>query len=174
MEFTCHDHSSRTLLLRTIVHIVSITRAYTQVRIQNLRFGGAKYIFRVARFFFLLYFQNIFLGTRKFWGNCPRLSPPWLRTCLHATITLLLLIRATYIYCCFSRTSRSWWITYLTQRQPTGCNTIVFFGGQFLCIFFGQVWGNLGKNSSYLQKFACSYTYDWKSLKSSVCQIRAL
>jgi len=29
IEFTCHDHSSRTLLLRSIVDIVSITRAYT-------------------------------------------------------------------------------------------------------------------------------------------------
>ena len=53
IEFTCHDHSSRTLLLRSIV---SITRAYTQARSQDLRFGGAEYIFRVAQFFFLLYF----------------------------------------------------------------------------------------------------------------------
>jgi len=29
IEFTCHDHSSRTLLLRSIVHIVSIGRAST-------------------------------------------------------------------------------------------------------------------------------------------------
>ena len=29
IEFTCHDHSSRTLLLRSIVDIVSITRDYT-------------------------------------------------------------------------------------------------------------------------------------------------
>ena len=27
IEFTCHDHSSRTLLLRSVVHIVSIGRA---------------------------------------------------------------------------------------------------------------------------------------------------
>jgi len=26
-------------------------------------------------------------------------------------------------------------------------------------IFFGQVWGNLGKNPSHPQKFTCSYTY---------------
>jgi len=31
---------------------------------------------------------------------------------------------------------------------------VTFFG-----TFFGQVWGNLGKNSSQPQKFACSYTY---------------
>jgi len=30
----------------------------------------------------------------------------------------------------------------------------------FFRIFFGQVWGNLGKNPSHPQKFACSYTYD--------------
>jgi len=29
IEFTCHDHSPRTLLLRSIVDIVSITRDYT-------------------------------------------------------------------------------------------------------------------------------------------------
>ena len=29
IEFTCHDHSSRTLLLRSVVDIVSITRDYT-------------------------------------------------------------------------------------------------------------------------------------------------
>jgi len=31
----------------------------------------------------------------------------------HAMITLLLLVRATYMWCCSSRTSRSWWITHL-------------------------------------------------------------
>jgi len=31
---------------------------------------------------------------------------------------------------------------------------VIFFG-----VFFGQVWGNLGKNPSHPQKFACSYTY---------------
>jgi len=40
----------------------------------------------------------------------------------HAMITLLLLVRATYMWCCSSRTSRSWWITHLTQRQRSGCN----------------------------------------------------
>jgi len=26
-------------------------------------------------------------------------------------------------------------------------------------VFFGQVWGNVGKNASHPQKVACSYTY---------------
>ena len=30
IEFTCHDHSSRTLLFRSIVDIVSMARDYTQ------------------------------------------------------------------------------------------------------------------------------------------------
>ena len=42
-------------------------------------------------------------------------------------ITLLLLVRATYTYCCSSRTSRSWWIAHSTQRQPRGCNNIPSF-----------------------------------------------
>ena len=37
-------------------------------------------------------------------------------------ITLLLLVRATYIYFCSSRTSRSWWITQSTQHHRRGCN----------------------------------------------------
>jgi len=37
-------------------------------------------------------------------------------------ITLLLLVRATYIWCCSSRTSRSWWITHSIQRQRRGCS----------------------------------------------------
>jgi len=32
---------------------------------------------------------------------------------------------------------------------------------------FGQVCGNLGKNSSHPQKFACSYTCVWHLLKIS-------
>ena len=38
-------------------------------------------------------------------------------------ITLLLLVRATYIYFCSSRTSRSWWIIQSTQHRRRGCNT---------------------------------------------------
>ena len=39
-------------------------------------------------------------------------------------------------------------------------NAIVFFCGSYiLWSSFVQVWGNLGKNPSYPQKFACSYTY---------------
>jgi len=41
-------------------------------------------------------------------------------------------------------------------------NAVVFFGRSFSLEFFGQVWGNLGKNHSHPQKFACSYTYAWK------------
>ena len=40
----------------------------------------------------------------------------------HAMITILLLVRAPYIWCYSSRTSRSWWIAHSTQRQPRGYN----------------------------------------------------
>jgi len=44
------------------------------------------------------------------------------RSC--AAITLFLLVRATYKYgFCSSRTSRSWWTTDSTQRQPRGCSS---------------------------------------------------
>jgi len=44
------------------------------------------------------------------------------------------------------------------------------FGGHFLWsrLFFGQVCGNLGKNPSDPQKFACSYTYDQGPDKGSL------
>jgi len=35
---------------------------------------------------------------------------------------LLLLVQATHIYFCSSRTSRSWWITQSTQHHRRGCN----------------------------------------------------
>jgi len=38
-------------------------------------------------------------------------------------ITLLLLVRATYIYFCSSRTSRSWWIPQSTQHNRRGCKS---------------------------------------------------
>ena len=31
--------------------------------------------------------------------------------------------RHIYVWCCSSRTSRSWWITHLTQHHRRGCNT---------------------------------------------------
>jgi len=37
-------------------------------------------------------------------------------------ITLLLLVRATYIHGCSLGTSRLWWITHSTQRHRRGCN----------------------------------------------------
>ena len=42
-------------------------------------------------------------------------------------ITLLLLVRATYIHFCSSRTSHSWWITQSTQHHRRGCNNIPSF-----------------------------------------------
>ena len=42
-------------------------------------------------------------------------------------ITLLLLVRATHVYFCSSRTSRSWWITQSTQHHRRGCNNVPFF-----------------------------------------------
>jgi len=31
--------------------------------------------------------------------------------------------RHIYVWCCSSRTSRSWWITQSTQHHRRGCNT---------------------------------------------------
>jgi len=42
-------------------------------------------------------------------------------------ITLLLLVRAMYTYCCSSCTSHSWWITQSTQRHQRGCNNTPSF-----------------------------------------------
>ena len=42
-------------------------------------------------------------------------------------ITLLLLVRATYAWCCSSRTSHLWWNTHSTQHHRRGCNNIPSF-----------------------------------------------
>jgi len=60
-------------------------RSGRQARSKVLKFGGAKYIFTGHIFVFILFFKDIFLGTRKFgWhkrnlgGTAPQ-CPPWLR-----------------------------------------------------------------------------------------------
>jgi len=47
------------------------TFVWGQARSEVLKFGGAKYIFREARFFFIIFLKQIFLRTRKFGGHCP-------------------------------------------------------------------------------------------------------
>ena len=59
---------------------------------------------------------------RKSWAACAQSFAPRQQA---TEITLLLLVRATYIYFCSSRTSRSWWITQSTQNHRRGCNTLV-------------------------------------------------
>jgi len=45
------------------------------------------------------------------------------RQSFHATITLMLLVHATYIWCCSLCTFRSGWTAHSVQRQLRGCNT---------------------------------------------------
>jgi len=45
------------------------------------------------------------------------------RSCVAISYYTVLHARATHIYCCSSRTSRSWWITQSTQRHRKGCNS---------------------------------------------------
>jgi len=42
-------------------------------------------------------------------------------------ITLLLIVRATYIWCCSLHMFRSWWTAHSAQCQPSGCNNIPSF-----------------------------------------------
>jgi len=48
------------LIPNYVLHIEDDTRRLDQARSQVLRFRGAKYIFKQARFLFLLYFLNKF------------------------------------------------------------------------------------------------------------------
>ena len=48
-------------------------------------------------------------------------------------------------------------VRWFEKVRPTKCKR-VFLEVTFFGNFFGQVWGNLGKNSSQPQKFACIYT----------------
>jgi len=45
----------------------------------------------------------------------------------HTPRSLYYCLLAPHIYCCSSRTSRSWWITHSTQRHRKGCNNIPSF-----------------------------------------------
>jgi len=47
---------------------------------------------------------------------------------VHPTRSFYHCLFAPHVYgCCFSRTSRSWWITHSTQHHRRGCNNIPFF-----------------------------------------------
>jgi len=41
----------------------------------------------------------------------------------HAMVTIIASSRHVYVWCCSSRTSRSWWITQSTQHHRRGCNS---------------------------------------------------
>jgi len=44
----------------------------------------------------------------------------------------------------------------------------VFFLFFYSRVFFGQVWKNSGKNPSYTQKFASSYTYNHRTISMTI------
>ena len=50
-------------------------------------------------------------------------------------------------------------------------NAVIFLEVIFFGVFFGQVWGNLGKNPLHPQKFACSYTFVY-DIKFGMLQVR--
>jgi len=57
-------HSCR-VKMEVALHHLRLTQARSQV----LKFGGAKYIFRGARFLFSSYFYNKLSGNKKIWGG---------------------------------------------------------------------------------------------------------
>ena len=116
--------------------------------------------------FAVLWFKcYIYLLDFNHWCCCDRISCAayaqsfalWQQATID--ITLLLLVHATDIYCCSSRTSRSWWVTHSTQRQPerlqqqstcyvqSGAQPGILFGrgqslnsSEFNLCYFGRRW----------------------------------
>jgi len=50
-------------------------------------------------------------------------------------------------------------VPWVGKMRPTWIEMQSLFWGYFLWVVFGQVWGNLGKNPSNPQHFACSHNY---------------
>ena len=74
-------------------------------------------------------------------------------------MTLLLLVRATYIYICSSRTSRWWWIIQSTQHHRRGCNSIVAYS-QMHATLMGCEW--MFPTCQKLQRQMLSRECSWK------------
>jgi len=79
IEFTCHDHSLRTLLLRSIVDIVSITRDYTPRSLYYCLF--APHVFMV------LFFTHIpFVVNRTINATPPERLQHWTNVRTHVWV----------------------------------------------------------------------------------------
>ena len=107
--------------------------------------------------------QRHFVAIGKAQAACAQSFIPWqqatmeiMLTChdhamKHAMITLLLLVRATCIWCFSLCTIHSWWTMYSAQCQPRGCNSVV--GMQiWRKKAFTEKWCNLKTNIGCLCK----------------------
>jgi len=66
-------------------------------------------------------------------------------------ITLLLLVRAAYIYgCCSSPTSRSWWTAHSTKRERRGCNNNIGLRRRWTTV---KLRGGLSVSAIFCSKF---------------------
>jgi len=67
-----------------------------------------------------------FCCDRKSLAACAQSFAPWQQATIEITRrdhSIIACSRHIYVWCCSSRTSRSLWITHLTQRHRRGCNT---------------------------------------------------
>ena len=85
-------------------------------------FGISLLVARFIRPAFFLFFESFHIFMYRYTAQVYSFGLG-LHFSSHAMITLLLLVCATYIWCCSSRTSRSWWITQSTQHHRRDCNS---------------------------------------------------
>ena len=75
---------------------------------------------------------------RKSRAACAQSFALWQQATIEFTCrdhSIIACSRHAYLWCCSSRTSRSWWITHLTQHHRRGCNSTHFFVlSQYICM----------------------------------------
>jgi len=80
--------------------------------------------------------------------------------------------RHIYLWCCSSRTSRSWWITQSTQHHRRGCNSVITDGQTFRSSAVSVFLEVLGKvKLILLLTFPTKYVADQVSTKYCTCVI---
>ena len=83
--------------------------------------------------------QKVYRGAlhccdRKSRAECAQGFALWQQATIEYTChdhSIIACSRHIYVWCCSLRTSRSWWITHLTQHHRRGCNNICGVGGLY-------------------------------------------
>jgi len=104
-------------------------------------------------------------NVQRYWLCCDRKSRAawaqsfalWQQATIEFTChdhSIIACSRHIYLWCCSSRTSRSWWITHLTQHHRRGCNNCLPSPPYHWSCMFDQLlmWHNAAYSVHYAQR----------------------